>query len=547
MELGQVGGLNYRMSFPTSHQQTSNPSPIGLQNDQSSDEAEEFIDFKDPLAVRRKLTSDLFRGYQIVKNIAKDAREKGLDPFNPDISQEGGGLAYQAMEEAKAGLMYAANLLKLENDREKQLTPYLTNNQIMLNPDVDRNSDMWASQGRYTSTHPLPFVENSNKGAQENTYTIRDEQRNNAAYFERAAQNIDDMVAKGEITPFAAEIQKAALMKNVSQVYAPSYFDRNKESASGKALEAKSMMNLFQKVANHSRGVFPEGTYTTKVHLGHQYAVSHDFKDDNFGETQVPKTDKAGNETWVSVPKKIEATLKDKDGNVYFKYQDPSIPIENISAMAPDEVLRRLVESNSGKYGGANSLPIFYNELEKNGYLSQNRSVPVNTVFGEGSVEQAEKVKPNIPGWDRIEAVVKPQFDNLSDPDNVATIRVEGGDGSIYKFSYDHNDEDGVYLSNWKEAGYDKENRPKNLTYDKYLMLLDSYGAWNKYLEKNKAKLEKLGSKHFTAPVGTVPIEASVPFNPNWNAKPNTLERQPGESQAQYDLRIIRERRNNKK
>jgi hypothetical protein len=212
MTPGELGGLNYRMQFPQQNEEQFSSA------NQSIPQQYNPVPYEnDPLAVREKLTTDYYNNAGLLRSFVQDMISKGIDPFQPDYSQDGGGLPFQTFQKLQAGLMFSANALKNEFEAEKDLRPLRARNQIAVNPGVNPNEELWASQGMYTSTEPLPFVKESNNFSRQNTHTRGDEQRNNQAYYERSLQQIDQMEASGQLTPYEAQIQRANLQKNVSQ------------------------------------------------------------------------------------------------------------------------------------------------------------------------------------------------------------------------------------------------------------------------------------------------------------------------------------------
>jgi hypothetical protein len=470
MELGEYQGLNYRMNFPQRGGMAAQQAPQQqfMQPQQMDEDLLPNAD--DPLAIRRELTADYINNYALLKNVVKDALAKGLDPFQPDYSQDGGGLAYQAFQDAQAGLMYSAAALKREREMENQMTPLLAKNQIRLNPAVDRNRDMWASQGMYTSTEPLPFVTEANKFSAENTYTRGDEQRNNQAYFERASREIDTMVQNGQLTPYEAQLQKAQLQKNVSQVYAPSYFDKG----NGNDKKKTDYLSLHKSLNDFKEGAWQEGTYKPIILRGKNYFASDAYNGATFGESQLEKVDKQGNVTYQTAPNKVTKTLKDKQGNVFFLYENGEM--EKISDVPTQDIVKRLIEGDSS-YGGANAVPNYFNQLEEVGWLNERqRSIPLRTLYGENASELIKQSKP-------IERMRRLYDDHLTKYNKVI-------DGELDRFnvtipnegtlSFEYDDDLGFHLANYKERGYNFDNRPKNMTFENVLDMLESYDYWNK-------------------------------------------------------------------
>jgi hypothetical protein len=506
MEIGEIGGLNYRMNFPQ-QQMFEEPQPVAGQQG-----GEQYQYPKDPIAHRKQLTSDYYDNAGLLRAFMK---EHGADAAKPDWSQEGGGLAFQTFQALQANVMLAANALSREAEAEDQMRPLIARGDTRVKQGVDQSGLYAQDPNNFTPTAIDPLVMEANNALEDPRYTQGDSNRLNQAVRDPRVKYYQEQIQRDPGNAEYYQRQVEALLKNTPQTAYQQLVANERNEGN---LDKKSMMNLFQRVANHTRGVFPEGTYKTKIVGGEQYSVSEDFKGDSFGRKTVYKTDKMGNTMPVEVERKIVSTLKDPKGNTFLQLDDGEMV--NVTNMPPDEVFRTIVESNSGKYGGAGSLPAFYNELGRNNLLSANRTVPTTSVFGEGSVEQSEKARPNIPGFDRIQQTLKTQFNQLTDPDSkLGIVKIEGSDGTEYKFSY--NDKDGVHLSNWEDLAYTKEDRPKNITFEKYLDLLDQMGAWDRYMGKKQEPQKKT---QLPSNLTSRQQQALVQFGLKFNRDPNEAE-----------------------
>ena len=504
MEIGEAGGLNYRLNFPQYQQpqeQSQGQPPVG--------NYEELAMSKDPLANREKLTADYYDNYAALQEFMKDAFRNGIDPLAPDFSQPGGGLAHQTFLKAKANLMYAANALRGEYEAEDQLRPYIAQGKVRMNQGVDPQQDMWASQNQFYSTEPLPFVQNANAFSKENTYTQRDENRFNQSYYDPASQQIDQMVAAGQLSPEEGALQKASLQHNVHTTY-PGLLQPKE------AKETKSLLPFYQNVTNITRGLFEPNAKDT-IYRGKNWVVSNALSGDIFGEENLEKYDKLGNKTISKAPKVIKDVIKDKSGDVYLRFKDDQFDPIKVSDMPPDQVFRILVESNGGKYGGAGSIPQFYQELQKSGLMNQNFSTEPNTVFGQQTPNAIQQTTP-VERFKRLEQDFKTKYDKVVKGD-LSRFNIKVPNGPTYSFTYD--DDKGYYLENWKEFGLDKETIPKNLSYEDFIKFLDDNDILNKIYNKDTVKKVTDGQS-------------------------NTIEKLPNETQAEYDLRVIRARRNSK-
>lgn len=423
-----------------------------------------------PLAARGKLTSDYYNNYAQLEQYAKSmAKDFGVDIFKPDYTQEGGGHAFQLAQKLQANIMYAANALRNEFGAEKDRRKSIDEGKLLRKHGVDYNNTLaYSDDNNFTPTAALPGITEANVRGREDTYDPQSAARINQQIQAQSAQ-IDQLVQSGQLSPEEGQLQKSYLIKNTYKI-APSMFD----DANGHGKPVKTMIPLYEHAANITRGAFDSGK--DKVVRGKHYITSDVFSGDNYGEVQLPKKDKLGNSTMVEVKKKIKGVLKDSSGKVFLEFEDPEIPLEEVSSQNPDEVFRKLVESNSGKYGGAGSLPAFYDELQKKGYLRQDRTVHPGTVYGEGTVEKTN-VKPKYQDYlDFLMKEDKKVYDSTENGDEFEKTAPTG------KLKFKRTDKKGLYLENWKEFGYTKQ--PDHLDYDSYQNVLDDQGYHQAFIDK---------------------------------------------------------------
>lgn len=485
---GQVpiqSGLDYEIpqNFISRDSQSPQQEEVNPSNDIGPIE-----DPNHPLASRGKLTSDYYNNYSQLEQYAKSmAKDFDVDVFKPDYTQEGGGHAFQLAQKLQANIMYASNALRNEFSAEKERRKSIDEGKLLRKHGVDYGNTLaYSNDANFIPTQALPGVEEANKRGAEDTFDPQSSARMNKLVQEQS-DKIDALVQSGQLRPEEGQLQKSYLVKNAYKL-APSQLD----DGSGHGKTAKSMIPLYERVANLTRGVFENPKDV--VVRGKHFLASDALSGDNFGEEQLPKTDKMGNETLVKVPKNIKRLLKDTEGNVFIEYQDPNIPLEAVSSNNPDEVFRKLVESNSGKYGASGALPQFYDELRKKGYLREDRSVHPGTVYGEGTVEKA-RVTPSNPKLQVVLDFDKKRFNELN------SGKIEDIVASTPKGDYEFgNDEDhGIHLKNWKKLGFPK--RVDHLTYDEYLNLLDQVGYHQQFVEQFK------GNK-------SIPKSSPPPYDP---------------------------------
>jgi hypothetical protein len=263
MSYGDAIGLNYKMAFPGQQ-----PQQVPIEQ-QAQGNFQDYIpaQSKDPLAVRRKLTSDYYNNYSLLQNIVKDALAQGLNPFEPDYSQDGGGLAFQAFQEAQAGLMYSANALRNEYEAEQQLRPLLAQDKMRANPGVDLQQGMgYSNPDNFYSTAITPGVEQTNQSLAQETNTPNDQARANQLIQQEVAK-IDAQIQSGSITPQRGEYLKQQLVENryKTKVFAP---------RSDGSSNQPDFLALHKSVANHTRGVWAPETYKNVIVKGNNFSGS---------------------------------------------------------------------------------------------------------------------------------------------------------------------------------------------------------------------------------------------------------------------------------
>jgi hypothetical protein len=513
MDRGYLGGLANQIGLNPQAGQMAMGQPEQAAQQQGGAYGYEL---PDKLAVRREKLNKLLNDYSLLKQFATEMSQKGIDPFAINYGEDDGGLAFQTLMDLDASVRYGAMELSNEREAEERLGSLFAQDKLRFKPGVNTQEDIaYSNPENYYSTSITPGLEQTNKVLGDDTYSQRDSARMNQL-ADLEMQKIDSQVQQGFISPERGEYLKAQLVPNRNKTHPSAYNPNNRGDG---AAEKKSMLNLFQRVANHTRGVFPDGTFKPRIVGGKQFAESRDFAGDNYGRKTIYKQDSNGNILPVEQERKIVSTLKDEQGKTFFLLDDGEMV--DVSAKTPDEVFRTIVESNSTKYGGASALPALYNELERNQLLDSNRTVPSNTVFGEGSAEQANKVKANIPGFDKIQKALKNDYDKVVA--NGTTVTVEGEDGTVYKFS--KSEDDGVYLTNWKEVGgYKKEDRPKFLSYGQFLDFIDQSGYWNKWLPNYIANQNKTGKSKTPDNLTARQQQAILQFSIQFKRDPNQNE-----------------------
>lgn len=216
-DIGSLGALTYNMTFPQqgeTQQGYVQPPPAEVELPQYGN---------DPLASREKLTSDYYNNMGLLRSFAQDMAKKGINVFEPDYSQDGGGLAFQTQQKLQANLMYAANALGNEQKAEQQMRPYLAQGQTRLAPGVDPNQGMaYSDPNSFIPTRLPAGVEETNQRLAQETNDPQSQERANQL-LNTQIQKLDNQVAQGLMRPEEAEYYKQQLVPNAwrTQPFSP--------------------------------------------------------------------------------------------------------------------------------------------------------------------------------------------------------------------------------------------------------------------------------------------------------------------------------------
>lgn len=471
----QYNALN-NYEIPQSFIQLRNTEPM----DDSVEPSSVYGKVEDPnhpLANRGKITADYYDSYAALDSYTKKmAKDFGIDVFSPDYTQPGGGEPFQLAQKMQANIMYAANALKNEFQAEKEMRPQINRGDVFELPGADRSGYYYSNPDNFGSNRLNPDVLEANKELGDTRYTQAESNKVNAAErnpkIKAYSMLRDEALQRGDkVEAMGFQKQIDALLTSVPAVSAKAAFG---DDDGGSEKQVSNMMPLFERVTNLTRGAFIDAKPT--VIGGREYLSSNSLSGDNYGEVQIPKQDG----TSAKIPKIIKQVLKDGEGNVYFKYNDPQIPIEKVSDVNPDEVFRKLVESNSGKYGGAASLPKFYQELENQGRLNANRSVSPDVVFGGNEVVKLAQITPNDPIAKKIATSLEERYKRLISGKSKTFVDSPKG-----RIVFDYDEDNGIFIENWKDLGYPQ--KPKNLTKDQYLAIVDESGYLDKLINSAKS------------------------------------------------------------
>lgn len=482
-ERGTIGGLDFRFQqFPT---QTVAPQIGGMP--QAPVEAGVPDYDNDPLAVREKLTNDYYSNMGLLRSFAADMAKKGINPFEPDYSQEGGGLAFQTMQKLQAGLMYAANALQNEFKREQQVNDAVLRGDARIRSDFDPTSQMFTqTPDAAYSTKLDPRVVAANQRTGQNVYTQRDANAVNQAVYDPTAQALQN----SNMSPEELQYQQSGLFPSVAETSYQQLIPRG-----GRGSQPSHEVEILKKVTNIAQGVWPEGTYEITTKGGKPLLVNKTYAGEVLGEYQGvdakgnPKIYKKVLKRWVKDP---------ETGEVFAEYDDPNIPREPVSNTTGDVYAAALI-TNNPKYGSASKM---YESARELGLLDDTSSARNEALIAQDAdairKSAAERAKGETGVAEKYN-VVKNELTKLENPSFLGIPT--GNNWKVYtlpdgkKLEIGKHRNGKFFIRNWPELGFKEADADKfeNLTLDQALAYLDDFNYFDKFLgQKAKPSAEAM-------------------------------------------------------
>jgi hypothetical protein len=461
---GQLGANTYQMTFPGQQQ-----VPVGVQQQQLK--PEQFDLGKDPLAIREKLTSDLYNAKALLDAVAKDFSSQGIDPFTPDYSQDGGGLAFQTLEKAKANLMYAADALRLQAEADEKEREAYMRGDIRYTSGYDPTTDMSTQMNPadvYYSTQLDPRTVAANQRTAQNVYTQRDANNLNRQVYDPTYKAL----GQSGFSPEEQAYQQSALLKSVPETSYQQLIDR---SGGRGGSQNTPEIEVLKKVTNLAQGVWPEGTYNVITKGGkallENRTMSGEYLGDYIGQ------DAKGNQKVFR--KIVKRWIKDPEtGEVIIEFDNADIPAEVVSNTKGDVIASSII-SNNPKYGSAQKMYATAREL---GYLDDTSSA-----INEALIPQnADAIRNNIKEKGKAKsAAIKQRYDQVKNQ----ITDLDGGffevsDGRVLKVKK-HRFKDKYYIDGWEDL-YEGSSADKfeNLTVEQVLDKLDDFGYFDMFLDE---------------------------------------------------------------
>jgi hypothetical protein len=430
MEYGQLGALNYRMTFPGQQQEEAipgRPQPV---------EYEGYLppQSKDPLAVREGLTDAYYNNYATLQAVVKDALSKGQNPFEPDYSQDGGGLAFKTFQRAQANLMHSANALRGEYEAEQQMRPLLSRGDTRMKQGVDTNGLYMSDPNNFYPTALDPSVIAANRELEGDRYTQRDSNAVNQAIRNPQIQRFQQLIQSDPQNAEYYQHQIDSLLTNTPQTAYQQLIPRGGRGG----LTQEDLSRRAELIKQVKRGILtrdqtpinmlklvPGVEDVGYINTGDKVGLEVYFKgqgqpsfvdlskgagegDINAllnrieGQKNVPNEAVFSFDTKVNIPpSNARQILEDIKAKIAVLPEDSSVSPDVLPQLQELAADSQLITSNgepinsisvsepnwfSGFFGGKNSLVIKYNRKLKNGKIDYSREV-------EEVIEDPEELK----------------------------------------------------------------------------------------------------------------------------------------------------------
>lgn len=447
----------------------------------------------------------------------------GVDVTQPDYSQpdNGGGIPFKTYQKLATDLLMTANDLKTSMQMKKAEAPYRMSGAIQdveggVDPSVPINRV--SANERYFSTKLLPEVEAANAILKENVYTDADYKRFKEQVLDPTVAKLEAEMEREGIT--AAEKQK--LQFNIDALkQKPKTTPYAAFQTYGRGNKSTIEIDLAKKVTNLANGKWAPGSYTPATdNKGNPILINKAMEGEQAGEHVYE--DAKGNQK--RVPRVLDGLMKKADG-IYFTFKQQEgveIPPVKVSGKAGDEITASIIASNP-KYGSVTKMYEALREMnlaDETGSLMNDKvlagaefDTPDPAAFGLGIEAEKERIRQELKKTTEGGFQVSRKTFSVSLPDGGTITFKPNRVGT------------GWFVS----AGGESSD---NMSEQDVINLLAEQKYFDQFLTKTPGvtpKDEALGQ--LSSGLVTVP----------------ELPAQANETQAQYDLRLIKFRRSQKK
>lgn len=475
-----------------------------------------------PLDYVEGMTDEYYDTRGKIEKYAMDMwKTYGIDVTQPDYTAPGGGIPFKTYQKLGTDLLVQANDLASSFKIKQAEAPYRMSGAIQdvqggTDPSVPLNRQ--APNQRYFSTKLLPKVEQANEILRTAVYTEADYKRFKEQVLDPTIAELTAEMNKEGISPAERERLQYNINALVQQPRTTPYAVFQND---GKGKKATFEIDVLKKVKNDIQGRWSPGSYTPRTdENGDPVLYNPAWKGTRLGEAVIEVDGKE-----KRVDKIVDGLIKKTDG-VYFTFENKDIAPVKVSSQKGDEIARIIMESNP-KFGSAEKMYQAMRELEladESGSLKPEALLAEGeefdsgdpTAFGAGIKAEKERLKKlieegteNDPGANLWKNRPKIPF-TLPDGSTATLIKHRNGDGWFV------------------DELEDKDSKYTHMTWDDVQRWLAAEGYFDQYLVSKP---------------GTTPEEEAL--GQLKEGPPPAKE--PGETQAAYDLRLIRWRRTQKK
>lgn len=467
-----------------------------------------------------------------IESYALDMQKKyGIDVTSPDPLQPGGGLPFKTYNKLATDLMITANDLKNSMQTNIADEAAVRAGTFQRGQNFDASQQMSSRtpiEQRGFSTRLLPEVEQANEILKTAVHTDSDYNRFKTQVLDPVVKKLQDQMAN------ASDVEKEYLQRNINALvqqprttpYAAF------QSAYGAGSRKPTIeIDILKDTTNLAQGRWGEGTYTKTTDTeGNPILVNKKREGEQYGEYVY--TDPKSN-TQKRIPRVIDRWVKKSDGSIFLEFKKGDngevIPSEKVSDKRGDAVASNLISSNP-KYG---SLTKMYEAAREYGITDDTGSVVNEALLGSAETPDLAKEQAAITAEknrirDGLRALPtkftgQRPFVQLRSRDGDQVMVKKGITGKYYVEVVPKEQVDFAKTLKGYTAGAEQQLKGKEI---KSGMTEDEVMSWvtgeiQGYFDQ------------FMNDESAVPAEAP-------------LERQPNETQAAYDLRVIRSRRQQK-
>lgn len=364
-DYGQAGALSYEIP---QHFLGSSPQQDGIEPSQqgiANQGAYQQDAGHQLLAEREHLTDNYYNNYGVLDSYAKDMAKKGINVFEPDYSQSGGGEAFKTFQRMQANVMHGANALKVEMEAEKETRKLEGEGKARMEPGAKREGLYYSKPENFYSTAVAPGVLESNKLLGDQFGTQGEASAANKQVRDYQLHHLQEvkkkLAAEGKsTTEIDNDIHALLTATNVNPTLAAAW-----ARASARSTGSSYSSDLYKKVYNEGASNWVPGERGEKISEDGVHIVNKSPSGDAYGyyDFTNPKTKKV-----EPIKMVIDHLYKDVDNpsKTFIKFKDDNIPDEEIDN--PSVYARKIFRFNENKYGDISKI---MTQLDREGKLDE--------------------------------------------------------------------------------------------------------------------------------------------------------------------------------